>query len=1060
MKLRSLVALLVAIPIIFLTTGAHQAPESSAPVPTTLVTAPAVQQWMPATGGQPVRHAGHVLVVQPGHRDLYQVAQTFAEDLAALMGTRPRVVVGTKVIPEAIRLVVGAQAHGPESYTVNMNKSVTITGATAHGVFNGTRTLLQLLHQSRTLPSGTIVDWPQYEVRSVLVDNTPRHFSLDWWENFFKQMSYYKLNDTNLYLDGVGMETSDITEIDRLGAKYFVKVVPQINMPSHMSVLLPSHPEYQLVNTDGTRNPTALDLTNPKAVQWALGLIEKFIGTFSGDEWHLGSDEFPGWPGTGANHPQLDAYAKQRFGTKATFADLYADFQNQANAIVKAHGKKMRVWNDMIRQSSVVRLDKDVTVEYWIQHDELPGLLTAQQIADRGNLLINAHVDHLYYDQSRRNLDPRDIYERLVVNEFHQKSTVDQAATRGARVAVWLAWIYTSMESDAEVLSNLNKDMAALGQVTWGSPKIAATWTDFQAQVLPTVGPVSGMNPQSINSIMPAPVAAHNVDGTVVYVARDARGNLWTGKQLRPAVTHFSQTLVGRGVVGDPAVATLPDGRLQIAARTSSGRLLVATQVAPNAEQLTAKVLRVRIDADPALVAGTVVVNSHGQLMTVDAATGKTTMVARGTLGKPAAVLVDGVVHLVSRACAGVVYASQDGSGWYTIASPTKLSSTPQIHALSGKAIIVGITNGGMLSSALVDGDALRWTSILDQASGQQSSAVGTNGTVHVVTLTAAHTLEYAWFDGTWHHAQVDHHMAADSPTVALSHLNEPFMFAKWDNGMQMTAVPTGSDQYARAALAESTTGPSAATMDSMGRPIYFVATTYGDLQTGTKWGNLWEWGRDFAIGTMSYPDDSLTPSSFERVRLKDSFDRESASRYTVLKTSASESAPQPTVSGGVMEVTGDQPFYSTVVSDVSVSSGDTVVIVSVDKWLEGPHSQDTVMLGFVRDAKNYSVMWVSHSGNRIGFDTMSNGRLTADGAGGNVPVVVEKGDRLAVVLSGNWMTGYVQRNGVWHRVHSGIANGYDNLRDPAVRQQYRYAVAFRGDAGGTLRIGELIAAS
>src|SRR5699024_7998803 len=120
---------------------------------------------------------------------------------------------------------------------------------------------------------------------------------------------------------------------------------------------------------------------------------EEYLDVFRSAEWHLGSDEFPGWPGTGENHPQLDAYAKERFGPEATFADLFADFQNQANALVRSHGKSMRVWNDMIRQSSVVQLDTDVTVEYWIEHDELPGLLSPNDIAERGNPLINAHVD-------------------------------------------------------------------------------------------------------------------------------------------------------------------------------------------------------------------------------------------------------------------------------------------------------------------------------------------------------------------------------------------------------------------------------------------------------------------------------------------------------------------------------------------------------------------------------------------------------------------------------------------------------------------------------------------
>jgi hexosaminidase len=296
-------------------------------------------------------------------------------------------------------------------------------------------------------------------------------------------------------------------------------------------------PGARLRNQDGSLNPTALDLTNPEAVEWALGLITEHIDLFSGDEWHLGSDEFPGWPGTGENHPQLDAYAKERFGPEATFADLFADFQNRANELVKSHGKTMRVWNDMVRESQVVQLDADVTVEYWIQHPDLPGLLSGADLAERGNPLINAHIDHLYYDQSRRNLDPRHVYENFDVDVIHWETPVPAEAVRGARLPVWLAWIYTPMESDAEVLNNIVPSMAALAQVTWGSPKLVDTWTGFVSDVLPLIGAAPGLNAESDNSIQPGPVAARNVDGTVAYFARDAEGSLWTGKQSRPTIT-------------------------------------------------------------------------------------------------------------------------------------------------------------------------------------------------------------------------------------------------------------------------------------------------------------------------------------------------------------------------------------------------------------------------------------------------------------------------------------------------------------------------------------------
>src|SRR5699024_12212389 len=103
---------------------------------------------------------------------------------------------------------------GEEGYQLDVDGTLTITGPTPHGVFNGTRSVLQLLTRAEVIPAGTARDWPTKPVRSVLVDNTPRHFSITWWESFFRQMSYFKLNDTNLYIDGVGMTPEQMAQID------------------------------------------------------------------------------------------------------------------------------------------------------------------------------------------------------------------------------------------------------------------------------------------------------------------------------------------------------------------------------------------------------------------------------------------------------------------------------------------------------------------------------------------------------------------------------------------------------------------------------------------------------------------------------------------------------------------------------------------------------------------------------------------------------------------------------------------------------------------------------
>lgn len=1041
-------------------TGHAAALAPSAPTsPASVITVPSVQQWTPRRGRFTLKKP--TIVVRGASAELRQVAGTFAEDLRGLTGQNAPVASGGRVAKGSIQLRLGDQKHGPESYRIDVDASITITGTTPRAVFNGTRTVLQWLAQAHELPSGTAVDWPLKEVRSLLLDNTPRHFSLEFWENLFRIMAWFKLNDTNLYVDGVGITPEQARRIDQIARKYYVKVVPQLNMPAHMHVMLPAHPEYQLVNTDGTRNIVALDLTNPKAVAWALGLLEQWLDVFSGDEWHLGSDEFPGWPGTGASHPQLDAYAKERFGPKATFADLFADYQNQANALVKKHGKKMRVWNDMIRQSEVVQLDRDVTVEYWIQHDALPGLLSAQEVADRGNKLINCHIDRLYYDQSRRNLDPQDIWDKFERDRFPFDQVVNPSSSvRGARICVWLAWIYTPMESDAEVLHNLIEPIQAFSQEVWGSPRPVEAYGEF-ATLAEKVGLPGGLNPDGPNSLQPSPAVAANQNGSLAYCVRDADGTLWTGHQSVPHLMHFTRAKLAEGVVGSPVAVTGSDGRITVVSRTSADQLLVARQTAANVDDYKVRRLSVRVTGQPVLAGRVAVVATRGgKLVAVDVVSGSVSTLGNQVVGDPSIALVGDRHHVVARTGKGLLHTWLDAS-WQTTVGPVPATGSPLVLAAGGKAVVLVVNDGTVRSAPVGNGAAntWSWSTIGSGAAGELFGRTNSRGEAHATWRTGAGQVVHASSSGSSWTVRTAGDQMVDDPTLGFDGAGRPHLFAHTVRRTLRVWSPAGGTKYEWADLAESQLGQVQALADSAGMITWFGVMEYGDLLAGARWGGgIWDWGRDIVVGTYAYPVDELQPDQFPKVLARDDFSTDSASRYELLKPSARESAPPLEVAGGVAGVRGTK-YFSMFASQAKVAAEPTTVMVEVDTLLEQARDQNTFMVGFMRDEKNYSTMWASHVNHRIGFDTVSNGRLMPDGGNGNVPFVFLPGDRLAVTLALNWMVAYVQRQGVWYRVHAAVCTGDDDLRDAAVRAQYRCGFALRGD-DGRLAIGDFLAAT
>lgn len=1008
------------------------------PDPPTLTTIPAVREFTPDSGQ--FRWSGGI-VVTPGQEELAAIGDTLAADIEHLMGTRPEIITGQSASKGSLLLVLGDQGHGPESYSLDIGSSLTITGTSPHGVFNGTRTVLQLLTQGETVPGGSVTDWPDKEVRSALIDNTPKHFSLGVWETLLRHMSYAKLNDTNLYVDGVGLSLEEMQQIDEIAARYYIDVVPQLNMPAHMNQVLPAHPEYQLVNSDDSKNPTALDLTNPEAVQWALGRLEDYLEVFRSSEWHLGSDEFPGWPGTGENHPQLDAYAQERFGPEATFADLFADFQNQANHLVKSHGKTMRVWNDMIRESSVVQLDADVTVEYWIQHDALPGLLSPTAIAERGNSLINAHVDFLYYDQSQRNLDPQLMYEEFTTTLFPFRNEVPGEVVRGARIAVWLAFIGTPIESDAEVISNLVPSLNVLGQLTWGSEPIAEDYAAFR-DVQAAVGCAPGAEWLGTGDFTKNPQAVRNSDGTVAFVARTTDGALITGKHSRPGRTHWSAREVATNIEGDVEITNLSDGRWRAAARAVRG-LVIATQSDLDSEDFDVVEHSMPLDADPALAGEAVIISSRSALLLVDPGSGDTTRLGAPARGAVSAGHHDGVMAAAANSPQGVLVIRGSGDSWAAVHAD-RLLPDPQVLVSGDGVWVIGVDEDGTLLAGEAREGSVTWEEVGTGATGRPAVALAPDGTMHIASLHDSGEIHL--------HRYTDEDWATEIPLTDMR--GDPVIGFTADGDVRVLGhavretlrmAQSGTDGWEVAELAESTAGRPSLARDDHGWPIYVTATAYGDLQTGTQWGDgASDWGRDFIVGTMSTPGDRLHPQEFGTRKYADDFTAGSG-QYGTLPADPDLPSPEPTIGDGRLALIADGGFSSLVVSEAALGEDDEVVVAAVETLPLPGEPAAIAGMGIARDAENYGLAWVSPEG-RLGFEIRSGGHLTDVGA--DIPRVIESGDRIAVTISGKWMMAWVERHGIWDRAHAQLLNVAEDVTDPAVRTLYRAALALRGDGG------------
>ncbi|MEU8465762.1 family 20 glycosylhydrolase [Streptomyces sp. NPDC029003] len=472
---------------------ADTGPTATAAAPPTV---PALRQWTPSGSAAYTFTATSRIVVDPASADrLADEAATFAEDLTALTGHAVPVVTGSPATGD-IGLGLGETALPAEGYRMTAAAALTLRAATGTGAFNGTRSVLQLLHQSPSVPAGTAVDWPDKAERGLMVDQGRKFFTVDWLKQHIRELAYLKLNYFHFHLSdtfGFRLESSthpeivsadhyskqDIADLVALGRKYHVTIVPELDTPGHMNAVLAAHPDLRLKSSSGALSPGFIDLSLPASYALIKDLVNEYLPLFPAPYWHIGADEYVT---DYAAYPQLLGYARAHYGAGATAKDTYYGFVNWADDLVRAAGKTTRMWNDGIKSGDgTLTPHPGILVEYWYTYG-----LTPQQLAAAGHTVANASWTPTYYVLGGAKPDTKWMYETWTADRFEGGATLtDPAKNPGSLLHVWCD--DPGAETEQQIAAGIMYPLRALAQQTWGSPKPVATYAAF-APLVAAVG--------------------------------------------------------------------------------------------------------------------------------------------------------------------------------------------------------------------------------------------------------------------------------------------------------------------------------------------------------------------------------------------------------------------------------------------------------------------------------------------------------------------------------------------------------------------------------------------
>lgn len=419
-----------------------------------------------------------------------------------------------------ISLVLNAKAKlAPEAYEIVVDKrGVTVTGATAAGVFYGVQAIRKSLPvlqsaESVELPAAKVEASPRFAYRGMMLDCARHFFPAKFVKKYIDLIALHNMNRLHWHIsddqgwrfsvpgyprlaevgskraqtvtghnseleDGVpygGYYTDDeIRDIVKYAAERYVTIVPEVDMPGHMMAALAAYPElgctggpYKTGEFWGVYRDI-LCAGNEKVYTFIEKTLDHICDLFPGQYIHIGGDESPRvrWE----KCPKCQAkIAEQGLTDKdgmSKEARLQGYFAKRVQKYLEAKGRKIIGWDELLGCD----VDTTATIMSW------RGAEPGAQGAKLGHDVIMSPNNALYFDhyQSKDTgseppaiggfSDVANVYNLEPVPAELAPSV--KAHIKGVQANVWTEYIPYTNQVEYMVLPR----MAALSEVQWLQP--------------------------------------------------------------------------------------------------------------------------------------------------------------------------------------------------------------------------------------------------------------------------------------------------------------------------------------------------------------------------------------------------------------------------------------------------------------------------------------------------------------------------------------------------------------------------------------------------------------
>lgn len=304
---------------------------------------------------------------------------------------------------QSIRLILDNSLQmSHEGYSLYITPdSILLQASDAAGLFYAKEALLQLIRFGKgTLNACRIEDYPRYHWRGFMLDESRHFFGKEKVKQYLDIMASLRLNIFHWHLtdqSGWRIEIKqypkltaegaignwhnplapaafytqeDIKEIVAYAKQRHITIVPEFDMPGHVTAICRSYPEIS-GGGEGVWKDFTFHPCKEETFQFISNVLDEIVTLFPSPFIHIGGDEVHYGNQSWFTDPDIQQFIKDKNLQNETGLEHY--FIRRAADIVASKGKTMIGWDEMI--DAGVAPDKAIIM--WWRHDRQHQLVKA-----------------------------------------------------------------------------------------------------------------------------------------------------------------------------------------------------------------------------------------------------------------------------------------------------------------------------------------------------------------------------------------------------------------------------------------------------------------------------------------------------------------------------------------------------------------------------------------------------------------------------------------------------------------------------------------------------------